>query len=100
MVDQWRWGGCGERPMRRGECSGDADLNDGKLTMLYNEYQEQLVKASKLGLDERSNPLFMEVDLNEMTTILTTDFSFLHSGNLFCLRCFYNVYYMYRCLYM
>ena len=71
--------------LTRGEWSGDADLNDGKLTMLYNEYQERLVKASKLGLDERSNPLFMEVDLNEMTTILTTDFSFLHSGNWFCL---------------
>lgn len=66
----------------RGQCSGDAGLDDAKLSELYSEYQEQLAKASKLGLDERSVPFLLETDLNEMTNVLRTDLSFLHSGNL------------------
>ena len=49
--------------MRR-EWSGDADHNDGKLSMLYDEYKERLAKAPTLGLDERCTPLLMEADLN------------------------------------
>ena len=59
----------------RGQWSGDADLNNGKLSMLYDEYKERLAKASTLGLDTRSNPLLIEINLNavrELTWIFFT----------------------------
>ena len=65
----------------KGQWSGDADLNDGVLNELYEDYQQRLAKVSTLGLGERSTPPLMEADLNATTESLKADLEFIHSGN-------------------
>ena len=57
----------------KGQWSGDADLNDGVLNELYEDYQQRLAKVSTLGLGERSTPPLMEADLNATTESLKAD---------------------------
>ena len=81
--------------MRR-KWSGDAGLNDGKLSLLYEEYKERLAKASTLGLDERRTPLLIEADLNAVKDVSQSDLLFLHPGNSVCV----NISHVYLCVYI
>ena len=62
----------------RGQWSGDVDLNDGRLKLLYEEYQQQLEEAKAIGLGERKDHI--DVDLNSLLQELVEDLEFIHSS--------------------
>jgi hypothetical protein len=63
----------------RGQWSGDADLNDGRLNSLYREYKLRLANAEAIGLRERGTQHFIEEDLNGALQVVIDGLSFLHS---------------------
>ena len=72
----------GLKESRRGEWSGDADLNDGSLNALYQQYKNQLKSAASIGLGARSTLEFIEIDLHDAQTKITAYLTFLHSGKM------------------
>ena len=71
----------GIKESMRGEWSGDVDLNDGYLKLLYDEYKD-LNKAASIGLADRNTPQLIEEDLNVAFKTLSNDLTFLRFGKL------------------
>ena len=69
----------------KGQWSGDVDLNDGQLDVLYQEYQLQLNTAKQIGLRERKSNCLIHVDLSAVLQQLVEELEFLHSGRLLIL---------------
>ena len=66
----------------KGQWSGDVDLNDGQLEVLYQEYQLRLNTAKQIGLRERKPNCLIHVDLSAVLQQLVEELEFLHSGRL------------------
>ena len=64
----------------RGEWSGDVDLNDGKLSSLYQNFKDRMKAASKIGLGENGTQQAIESDLTSSLRQLDDDLIFLNSG--------------------
>ena len=64
----------------KGEWSGDADLNDGKLKLLYQELQDRLKRISGIGLLERRDRDAIQSDLSTTIDLTVSDLHFIHSG--------------------
>lgn len=62
----------------RGQWSGDVDLGDGQLQLLYQKYQERLGRAKELGLEQHT-AADLEADLTRTLKDVTVDLEFLHS---------------------
>ena len=69
----------------KGQWSGDVDLNDGQLDVLYQEYQLWLNTAKQIGLRERKSNCLIHVDLSAVLQQLVEELEFLHSGRLLIL---------------
>ena len=70
----------GLKESTRGEWSGDANLNDGYLNNLYQEYQSRLKAAACIGLGAHGTLEIFEVDLNTALHEISADLTILHSG--------------------
>ena len=66
----------------RGQWSGDADLNDGCLNTLYQEYKQRLKFAAEIGIGDHGTPQVLEHDLQATFQELAQDLAFLHLGKL------------------
>ena len=64
----------------RGEWSGDIDLNDGKLSNLYQNFKDRMKAASEIGLKENGTQQAIESDLTSSLRQLDDDVIFLNSG--------------------
>lgn len=73
----------------RGQWSGDVDLDDGRLKLLYKEYQQRLAEAKAIGLGERKDHI--DVDLNSLLQELVEDLEFIHSSELISLLTHYFI---------
>ena len=70
----------GLKESTRGEWSGDANLNDGYLNNLYQEYQSRLKAAACIGLGAHGTLEIIEVDRNTALHEISADLTILHSG--------------------
>ena len=64
----------------KGQWSGDVDLNNGQLQLLYKQLQDQLQWIKLIGLNERRHTETITSDLKVATNYLVTDLEFTHSG--------------------
>ena len=85
--DTWWWikaDGCdvvkGLWESTKGEWSGDVDLNDDHLQVLFHKFQEQLSWTKAIGLRERSNHEDIWCDFNTLMINTVYDLDFIHAG--------------------
>lgn len=64
----------------KGQWSGDVDLNNGQLQLLYKQLQDRLQWIKLIGLNERRHTETIISDLKVATNYLVTDLEFTHSG--------------------
>ena len=62
------------------KCSGDVDLNTGKLQQSYETYKLRLKFVSEIGLKSRQERNMILEDLKKLHTQLTADKDFAISG--------------------
>ena len=62
-----------------GEWAADIDLNDGKLTQLYKQYQDKIVWAKSIGLQDQSIEQTKQ-ELMRAQDIITADIEFVLTG--------------------
>ena len=64
----------------KGLWSGDVDLNDGHLQLLFQGLQDRLQWIKGIGLKERSDREAIKSDLHTAINNIATDLQFIHSG--------------------
>ena len=64
----------------RHEWSGDVDLGDGQLEALYENYSTSLNFAKGIGLNRRKGHQQIVKDLQQQSTVLREDATFLKAG--------------------
>lgn len=64
----------------KGDWSGDVDLNDRKLDLLYQEYRRRLEEASHIGLGDRRTSSTIAADIRVVSDRIKDYLTFIHAG--------------------